>query len=134
MREVALPGELGQDAAGREDVEHHRGQRPARQPPAGGGAGALVVVPQPISGTAPSPSIASTARTAVRDHGSCAPISAQPSPSRTRWVARSRTAPGICSRPASASHAARVPVGPAGSLAGRAGCAGTGTSHTSGYL
>src|SRR5258705_1158176 len=60
--------------------------------------------------------MSSTASVAVRDHGSCAPISAQPSPSRRRCLARSSTTAGMASMESSATQVASVPVGPGGAV------------------
>src|SRR6476660_7154964 len=66
-------------------------------------AGALAVRPVPITTVSPAPSMSATASVAVRDHGSCAPISAQPIPSTSD---------------SSATQVASFPVGPEGAVAG----------------
>ena len=57
----------------------------------------------------------------MRDQGSCAPTRAQPMPSSTRCLARSRTEAGTSSSVVFATQVASRPVGPVGSVAGRAG-------------
>ena len=81
-------------------------------------AGALAVRPVPITTVSPAPSMSSTASVAVRDHGSCAPISAQPIPSSRRCLARCRTAAGTSTSDSSATQVASFPVGPEGAVAG----------------
>src|ERR1700727_3272877 len=76
---------------------------------------------QPISAESPAPSSAVTPSTPMRDQGSCAPTRAQPIPASTRCLARSRTEAGTSSSVVFATHVASRPVGPAGSVAGRAG-------------
>ena len=73
-------------------------------------------VPQPISGVSPGASNASTASTATRDHGSCAPIRAQPRPSSSRCFARSLTSRGAWSSVKPATQLASWPVGPSGAV------------------
>src|SRR5580704_9774359 len=81
---------------------------------------ALVALPpQPISAESPASSSAVTPLTPIRDQGSCAPTRAQPIPSSTRCLARSRTEAGTSSSVVFATQVARRPVGPAGSVAGR---------------
>src|ERR1700690_634285 len=81
---------------------------------------ALVALPpQPISAESPASSSAVTPSTPIRDQGSCAPTRAQPIPSSTRCLARSRTEAGTSARVFSATQGASRPVGPAGSVAGR---------------
>src|ERR1700677_1125745 len=75
--------------------------------------------PQPISAQSPASSSAVTPSTPIRDQGSCAPTRAQPMPSRTRCLARSRTEAGTSSSVVFATQVASWPVGPAGSVAGR---------------
>jgi len=59
---------------------------------------ALVALPsQPISAESPASSSAVTPSTPIRDQGSCAPTRAQPMPSSTRCLARSRTEGGTSS-------------------------------------
>src|SRR5271169_1714574 len=83
--------------------------------------GLVVRSPQPISGAPPAPSSAVPPATPLRDTGSCAPTRAHAIPSRSRYLARSRTGPGISSNVVSASQVTSRPVGPPGSLAGRRG-------------
>src|SRR5271154_1162907 len=83
--------------------------------------GLVVRSPQPISAALPVPSSAVTPATPLRDTGSCAPTRAHAIPSSSRYLARSRTGPGISSNVVSASQVASRPVGPTGSLAGRRG-------------
>src|SRR5580692_9704959 len=81
---------------------------------------ALVARPsQPISAESPASSSAVTPSTPMRDQGNCAPTRAQPTPSSTRYLARSRTEAGTSSRVVFATQVASRPVGPAGSVAGR---------------
>src|SRR5580704_1239228 len=81
---------------------------------------ALVALPpQPISAESPASSSAVTPSTPIRDQGSCAPTRAQPIPSSTRCLARSRTEAGTSSSVVFATQVASLPVGPAGSVAGR---------------
>src|SRR5450755_2925147 len=81
---------------------------------------ALVALPpQPISAESPASSSAVTPSTPIRDQGSCAPTRAQPMPSSTRCLARSRTEAGTSSSVVLATQAASRPVGPAGSVGGR---------------
>src|SRR6204780_5606377 len=83
---------------------------------------ALVALPpQPISAESPASSSAVTPSTPMRDQGSCAPTRAQPIPSSTRCLARSRTEPGTSPSVVFATQVASRPVGPAGSVAGRPG-------------
>src|SRR5579862_33891 len=83
---------------------------------------ALVARPsQPINAESPALSSAVTPSTPTRDQGSCAPTRAQPIPSSTRCLARSRTEAGTSSSVVFATQVASRPVGPAGSVAGRAG-------------
>src|SRR5580692_2566559 len=82
----------------------------------------LVALPsQPISAESPASSSAVTPSTPIRDQGSCAPTRAQPIPSSTRCLARSRTEAGTSASVVFATQVASRPVGPAGSVAGRAG-------------
>src|SRR3984885_5798354 len=76
--------------------------------------------PQPISAPSPARSSAVTPSTPMRETGSCAPTRAQAMPSRTRCLARSRTDAGTSSSVVLATQVASLPVGPAGSVAGRA--------------
>src|ERR1700746_1165098 len=55
----------------------------------------------------------------MRETGSCAPTSAHPTPSRSRYLARSRTLAGTSVSVVAESQVARRPVGPAGSVAAR---------------
>src|SRR5580704_13958854 len=81
---------------------------------------ALVALPpQPISAESPASSSTVTPSTPTRDQGSCAPTRAQPIPSSTRCLARSRTEAGTSSSVVFATQVASRPVGPAGSVAGR---------------
>src|SRR6476620_6944136 len=80
-------------------------------------AGALAVRPVPMTTVSPRPSMSSTASVAVRDHGSCAPMSAQPIPSSNRCLARSTTAAGTSDSDSSATQVASFPVGPSGAVA-----------------
>ncbi len=81
----------------------------------------LVAAPsQPISVESPVVSSAVTPLTPRRDQDSCAPTRAQAIPSSTRCLARSRTEEGTSSRVVLAIQVASRPVGPAGSVAGRA--------------
>src|ERR1700683_104282 len=83
---------------------------------------ALVALPpQPISAESPASSSAVTPSTPIRDQGSCAPTRAQPIPSSTRCLARSRTEAGTSLSIVCATQVASRPVAPAGSVAGRAG-------------
>src|SRR5271170_1537367 len=77
--------------------------------------------PQPTSTESPTSSSAVTPSTPTRDQGSCAPTRAQPMPSSTRCLARSRTEAGTSASVVLATQVASRPVGPAGSVAGRAG-------------
>src|SRR5271155_1333620 len=77
--------------------------------------------PQPTSAESPASSSAVTPATPIRDQGSCAPTRAQPMPSSTRCLARSRTEAGTSSSVVFATQAASRPVGPAGSVGGRRG-------------
>src|SRR5580693_7077294 len=82
---------------------------------------ALVARPsQPTSTESPASSSAVTPSTPMRETGSCAPMRAQPMPSSTRCLARSRTEAGTSSSVVLATQVASRPVGPAGSVAGRA--------------
>src|ERR1700749_2575359 len=79
---------------------------------------ALVVrPPHPISAAVPASSSAVIASTPLRETGSCAPTSAQATPSRTRCLACSRTGGGTSSSVVPASQVASCPVGPEGSVA-----------------
>src|SRR6185503_18993085 len=80
-------------------------------------AGALAVRPVPITTVSPRPSMSNTASVAVRDHGSCAPMSAHPIPSSSRCLARSTTSAGTSDRDTSATQVASLPVGPSGAVA-----------------
>src|SRR5580704_6023037 len=83
---------------------------------------ALVARPsQPMSGASAALSSAVTPSTPIRETGSCAPTTAQAMPSSIRCLARSRTEVGTSSSVVSATQVASRPVGPAGSVAGRAG-------------
>src|SRR5271154_4881391 len=83
---------------------------------------ALVVrPPQPTSAESPASSSAVTPATPMRDQGSCAPTRAQPIPSSTRCLARSRTEAGTSASVVSATQVASRPVGPAGAGGGRGG-------------
>src|SRR5580693_4222021 len=73
----------------------------------------------PISAESPASSSAVTPSTPMRDQGSCAPTRAQPIPSSTRCLARSRTEGGTSLSVVFATQVASRPVGPAGSVAGR---------------
>src|SRR6202451_1006638 len=84
--------------------------------------------PQPTSTESPALSSAVTPWTPIRETGSCAPMRAQPMPSSTRCLARSRTEAGTSSSVVLATQVASRPVGPAGFVGGRpvAGTAGGG--------
>jgi hypothetical protein len=83
---------------------------------------ALVARPsQPTSAESPASSSAVTPSTPMRETGSCAPTMAQAMPSSTRYLARSRTEAGTSSSVVLATQVASRPVGPAGSVGGRAG-------------
>src|SRR6185437_11105786 len=80
-------------------------------------AGALAVRPVPITTVSPRPSMSNTASVAVRDHGSCAPMSAHPIPSSSRCLARSTTSAGTSDRDTAATQVASLPVGPSAAVA-----------------
>src|ERR1700733_10363203 len=75
--------------------------------------------PQPTSTESPASSSAVAPSTPIRDQGSCAPTRAQPMPSRTMCLDRSRTEAGTSPSVVLATQVASRPVGPAGSVAGR---------------
>src|SRR5579864_3766914 len=79
--------------------------------------GLVVLSPQPISAACPAGSIAVKPSTPIRQTGRCAPTSAHPTPSSSRYLARSRTLEGTSSNVVAASHVASRPVGPSGSVA-----------------
>src|ERR1700691_4363882 len=81
--------------------------------------GLVVRSPHPTSAPDPAGSNASTPSTPMRETGSCAPTSAHPTPSRSRYLARSRTLAGTSVSVVAESQVARRPVGPAGSVAAR---------------
>jgi hypothetical protein len=68
--------------------------------------GAVALRPHPIMLHGPSASRAMTDSTAVRDHGSWAPTSAQPTPSSSSNLARSRTVSGTALKSKLASQVA----------------------------
>src|ERR1700683_5361914 len=73
-----------------------------------------------MSAALPAASSAVTPSTPLRETGSWAPTSAQPTPSSIRCLACSRTEVGTSFRSVPASQVASRPVGPSGSVAARA--------------
>src|ERR1700688_89173 len=93
--------------------------------------GALVVrPPHPMSSALPASSSLVTPSTPMRETGSCAPTSAQATPSSSRCCARSRTDVGTSSSVVLASQVASRPVGPFGSVAARARLPATALART----
>ena len=70
--------------------------------------------PHPTCAASPELSSAVTPSTPIRDTDSCAPTMAQPMPSSTRCLARSRTEAETSSSAVSATQVASRPVGPLG--------------------